>query len=138
MVSGEPKILIVDDQKQYLADFQVLFSEKFNIVTASTAEEALAIMPKEPIGVVISDQRMPHKTGRQFLTEIKERYPHTVRILLSGYCKMDALVEAVNKGRIWHYLTKDQSLQEIETVIRQAIEKFKSDEEIRERLESAP
>lgn len=127
MSPDNPKLLIIDDEKAYLSDFQTLFARKFNTVTASSAEEALAVLEKEEVGVVISDQRMPRKTGSQLLTIIRERWPRTVRILLTGYCDIDALAEAVNKGGIYYYLTKDRPLAEIEEVIRQAFLQFKPD-----------
>lgn len=129
-----PRVLIVDDEKEYLADFLSLFSKKFNLAAANSADEALSLMEKEPVGVVISDQRMPRKTGSQLLTEINRRYPHTVRILLTGYCEMDALVEAVNKGGIFKYVTKETPLRDLENVIREAVEKFTAEEAIRRRL----
>ncbi len=136
MPLGSPKVLIVDDEKEYLSDFLALFSRKFNLTTANSADEAIAIMEKEKVGVVISDQRMPRKSGSQLMAVINERWPETVRILLTGYCDMNALVEAVNKGGIFKYVTKETPLNEIEETIGQAVEKFTSEEKIRQRLKA--
>jgi signal transduction histidine kinase len=134
MSSDEPKVLVVDDEKKYLGDFVTLFTKKFNVLTACGGEEALAVLAKEPVGVVVSDQRMPKMTGSQLLAEVSKKYPQTVRILLTGYSDIDAVIEAVNRGEIYRYVPKDQSLKEIEVVIRQAVDKFKLEEANRQLL----
>lgn len=134
MVAEEVRILVVDDEKDYLSDFASLFSKKFNLVTATGGEEALAILQKDPVGIVISDQRMPRMTGSELLAKISRLYPQTVRILLTGYSDIEAVIEAVNKGEIYRYASKDLPLQEIEVVIRQALDKYRLEESNRQLL----
>lgn len=134
MPSDEVKVLVVDDEKDYLGDFSSLFSRKFNLITATGGEEALSVLSREPVGVIVSDQRMPKMTGSELLAEVSKRHPNTVRILLTGYSDLDAVVAAVNKGEIYRYVSKDLPLQEIEIVIRQAIDKFKLEEANRKLL----
>ena len=128
------KVLVVDDEKDYLADFLELFSKKFNIVTANSGDEALGILDKEAIAVVVSDQRMPKMGGSELLGHVAKKCPHTVRILLTGYADLDAVVEAVNKGQIYRYVPKETPLKEIEIVIQQAVEKFQLEESNRRLL----
>ena len=134
MAQTAPKILIVDDEKNYLDDFASLFSSQFSILTAPGGEEALAILKKEPIGIIVSDQRMPKMSGSQFLAEAAKLYPNTVRILLTGYSDIDAVIDAVNRGEIYRYVAKNLPLKEIEIVIRQAVEKFRIEDYNRELL----
>jgi DNA-binding NtrC family response regulator len=120
----EPKVLLVDDESDYLEDFRSLFSEKFCLVTACGGGEALAVLEREPIAVVVSDQRMPGMSGSELLAQVSRRYPQTVRILYTGYSDLDAIIDAINKGEIYRYLSKDASLKEVEIVIRQAIDQY--------------
>ena len=132
--ADEPRVLVVDDEKNYLSDFLTLFSKKFNLVTASGGQEALDLLAKEAVAVVVSDQRMPKMSGSEFLAQVSQRYPSTIRILLTGYSDIDAVVEAVNKGEIYRYVSKDTPLKEIEIVVRQAVEKFRLEETNRQLL----
>ena len=125
---GDPIVLIVDDETEYLEDFKVLFSRKFNLMTAGRCEEALEILKNNNVGVIVSDQRMPCMTGSKFLTVAAEKYPKTVRILLTGYSDKEEVDEAFNKGKIFSCLTKDMPLAEIELCIQQAVVHFKSQE----------
>lgn len=128
MILREPKVLLVDDEQEYLDDFLSLFSEKFQLLTACGGEAALRLLENEEIGVVVSDQRMPKMSGTELLAEISRRYPQTVRILYTGYSDIHAIIDAINKGEVYRYLSKDAPLKEVEIVIRQAIEHFKLQE----------
>jgi len=130
------KVLVVDDEKSYLDDFLSLFSRKFEVVTAAGGREALALLEKEPVAVIVSDQRMPGMTGSEFLSEAARLYPRQVRILLTGYSDIDAVVEAVNKGEIYRYISKDTPLKEIELVVRQGLEKYNLEEANRQLLQA--
>ncbi len=127
-------VLIVDDQKDYIEDFRLLFSKKFNILIAGGGEEALEILKKQPVAVIVSDQRMPKMQGSELLARASSLYPNTVRILLTGYADMDAVIEAINKGEIYRYISKEVPLKEIELVISQALEKYRLEESNRQLL----
>lgn len=122
MARDETPVLVVDDEQEYLDDFKTLFSQKFNILTACGAERALEILKSSPAAVVISDHRMPKMSGSELMVEISRLYPETLRILLTGYADIKALEESMSRGEIHRYVSKDVSLEELETVIRQAIE----------------
>lgn len=140
MPADKPRVLVVDDEKAYLEDFLSLFSRKsqgeYEILTAHGGEEALRLLEKTPIAVIVSDQRMPGMSGSEFLAKAAEIHPKTVRILLTGYSDIDAVVEAVNKGQIYRYVSKDTPLKELELVIRQGVEKYKMEEANRLLLEA--
>ncbi len=124
-------VLVVDDEKDYLKDFSLLYSKKFNLLTACGGEEGLKVLGSAPVGVVVSDQRMPGMSGSEFLAEVCRRKPETVRILLTGYADLEAVIDAVNRGEIYRYVSKDLPLKELEIVIRQAVEKHELEEKNR-------
>ncbi|MBC8045015.1 MAG: response regulator [Rhizobacter sp.] len=99
-------LLLVDDEPLVVQSVSLLF-EKYNVLTASSGEEALAYFARgEKIDVVISDQRMPKMTGVELLREVRRRNPSTVRILMTGYSDLDAVIESVNTGEIFRYVNK--------------------------------
>lgn len=125
-------ILYVDDEENNLISFKATFRLKYNIMIALSADEAIKILDAKPVEIIITDQRMPNMTGIEFLEKIIEKYPDPVRILLTGYADMNAVIDAVNKGKIYHYLSKPWSEQELDETIKKAYEVFKADKEIKE------
>ncbi len=100
------KVLYVDDEKPALFNFEQLFHDDFEVFTAPSAALGLEILSKHEIPVVISDQRMPQKSGIEFLAEVAQLYPDTVRILLTAYSEAEIVIDAINKGQIYQYITK--------------------------------
>jgi FixJ family two-component response regulator/GGDEF domain-containing protein len=101
------KILCVDDESSALEGYQRILHRQFEVSTAVSGAQGLAILQKwGPFAVVISDMRMPGMNGAEFLAQVRERAPETVRMLLTGYSDMKAAIDAVNKGRILQFLTK--------------------------------
>lgn len=101
------KILFVDDEVQILHSMERQLRKRFQVVTAESGQEALEIMAKEgPFAVVVSDMRMPVMDGVQLLTTIKNLYPDTVRMMLTGNADQETAIEAVNKGQIFRFLNK--------------------------------
>jgi diguanylate cyclase (GGDEF)-like protein/PAS domain S-box-containing protein len=121
----QPAMLLVDDEQNILNALRRLFRrEGYRIITASSGAEALELLAVNPVQVIISDQRMPEMSGVEFLSKVKELYPQTVRMVLSGYSDLSAVTGAINKGAIWKYISKpwdDESLvQEVRSAFRQA------------------
>jgi YesN/AraC family two-component response regulator len=101
------KLLLVDDEPNILSSLKRLFRrEGYTIYTANSGNEGLEILAENRIGVIVSDQRMPHMTGVEFFTKVKKLYPDTVRIILSGYTDLNSVTDAINKGEIYKFLTK--------------------------------
>jgi response regulator RpfG family c-di-GMP phosphodiesterase len=118
-----PKILCVDDEVNILRCLQRAFrAEPYDIVTANSGPEALEILEKENFDLIISDQRMPEMTGSKLLKEVKDRYPHIIRIMLSGYSDFDSLVQAINEGEIFRFISKPWNNNELLTIIRTIFE----------------
>ena len=115
-------VLYVDDEEGNLTAFKATFRRDFQVHVAVSAEAALTLLEQHPIHVVISDQRMPGTTGSQFLTIVREKYPRTIRMLLTGYSDIEAVVEAINKGGIYSYCTKPWDPNDLKLRIEQAYE----------------
>ena len=122
----EIRILCVDDEKNVLRAIERLFlDEDYEIITASSGKEGLEILEREPgIQLVISDYRMPEMHGVDFLKEVCERWPNTVRIVLSGYADTAAIVDAINEGQIYKFIPKPWNDDELKVTIANAIERY--------------
>lgn len=100
-------LLVVDDEEGILQALRrMLRRDGYTIHLAGSGEEGLRILEHEPIGVIISDQRMPSMTGAEFLSKVKETYPDTIRMVLSGYTDLNTVTDAINRGAIYKFLTK--------------------------------
>ena len=116
------KVLFVDDQPNVIEGLKrVLRKEPYEILSASSAAEALDIMSQQPIDVVVSDEKMPGMSGSEFLFLVSQKYPDTVRMLLTGQASLDATIRAINQGEIYHCFTKPCNEADIATTIRQAL-----------------
>lgn len=118
-------ILYVDDEENNLISFKATFRIKYNISTAISGEEAKKVLAAKPIDIIITDQRMPNMTGVEFLESIIHDFPEPMRILLTGYADMNAVIEAINKGKIFHYLTKPWNEEELDMTIQRAYDVYR-------------
>ncbi|MBN1990021.1 MAG: histidine kinase [Bacteroidales bacterium] len=125
-------VLFVDDEKHNLLAFKATFREHFVVYTAQSAAEALSLLAEHGVKVVISDQRMPETTGVEFLEQVQALYPDTIRILLTAYSDFDALIDAVNKGKIYYYLSKPWNTNALTLVLENAFESLGLREKNRE------
>jgi len=117
-------VLYIDDEDNNLVSFKASLRREFNIYTAISCDAAREFLDKDDLKVIVSDQRMPDKTGVEFFSEIKETHPEPIRILLTGYSDLQAVVDAINKGEVYRYLTKPWNADDIKAVINQAVELF--------------
>ena len=101
-----PTILLVDDEPHSLQAMRMALEDEFECLTAGNAEQALGVMEEEWIQVVICDQRMPGRTGVEFLAELRERWPETIRVIVTGYTDPSAMAQAINDAGIHQFLTK--------------------------------
>jgi response regulator RpfG family c-di-GMP phosphodiesterase len=116
-------VLYVDDEEQALKYFKRGFDKQFRILTATNAAQALSILedPDSGIGVVISDQRMPGKTGVELLSEVRKRWPAIVRILITAYTEIEDAVAAVNAGAVYKYINKPAEFSLLRDVLTEAL-----------------
>src|SRR6187397_388221 len=117
-------ILVVDDEQDNLDAFRFNFRKTFDILTASGGAEALQILEDKEVAVVITDQRMPRMTGVELLREVRSKTPETVGIILTAFTYVDVLVEAINLGQVYRYITKPWDAKEVRGVLQYAIERF--------------
>jgi response regulator RpfG family c-di-GMP phosphodiesterase len=118
-------LLFVDDEPNILQALERLFwEEDYTILTAASGAEGLDCLENVKIALVISDQRMPQMDGVEFLRQVKERSPDTIRLLLTGYADINATIAAINDGEVYRYLVKPWNDEELKLVVRQALEQF--------------
>lgn len=116
-------LLVIDDEVEITKSIYRQFRRKYTVHTASSGSDALELMHKHPIQVVISDQRMPGMTGVDFFSKIKTDYPDTLKLILTGYSDIEAVIDAINEGQVFRYLTKPWNQLELEMAVKEAFEK---------------
>ncbi len=109
-------LLIVDDEKEILRSLKLTFAEDHEVFTASSGAEALEILQQQDIALIITDQRMPQMTGVELLKQVIQINPQIIRIILTGYTDTAALIEAINQGHIYQYITKPWERQEFRLI----------------------
>ncbi len=116
-------VLFVDDEVNILKALQrLLRNEEMNVVCAARGQEALEILERSPAQVVVTDQRMPEMSGVDLLSQVRQRHPDVVRMMLTGYTEMDLAVDAINRGEIYRLITKPWNDDELRATIRQAFD----------------
>ena len=117
------KLLLVDDEPNLTSALvRSLDRSQFEIFTADSAQQGLMILAGNDIDVVVSDERMPGMTGSQFLTEVRKKWPHTIRMILSGQADLEAAVRAINEGEVYRFLLKPCHPKELQMTILQGLQ----------------
>jgi len=121
--NNQHTILFVDDEKNILSALErLLRSEDMTVLCASRPQEALELLDRHPVQVVVSDQRMPEMSGIDLLSRVRERHPDLVRMMLTGCTETDAVLEAIQGGAIHRLLSKPWNAAELRAAIRQAFD----------------
>lgn len=118
------KIMIVDDEPANLRTLERLFRPDYQVVTAASGQEALALLEKHDVALLISDQRMPGMTGIELMIKTVAIRPQMVKLLLTGYTDVGALIEALNSGLVYRYLTKPWNNNDLRNTVSRALEHF--------------
>lgn len=113
-------LLIVDDESEIVNSLGEMFGEHFDLHRCESGKEALEIFKEHGPKVILSDQRMPEMSGLELLQEIKEIDPSTVRILVTGYSDINVVIQALNEGLIWKYVTKPWDHQDFRELVLQS------------------
>jgi DNA-binding NtrC family response regulator len=117
------KLLLVDDEPNLTSALvRSLDRSQFEIFTADSAQQGLMILAGNDIDVVVSDERMPGMTGSQFLTEVRKKWPHTIRMILSGQADLEAAVRAINEDEVYRFLLKPCHPKELQMTILQGLQ----------------
>lgn len=121
----KPKMLVVDDEPDNLDLLYRTFRRDFNVLRAESGVMALETLAQEgEVAVIISDQRMPEMKGTEFLSKTVPQYPDTMRIILTGFTDVEDLVEAINSGQVYKYITKPWDPNELKAVVSRAAETY--------------
>ena len=121
----KPKMLVVDDEPDNLDLLYRTFRREFNVLRAESGLAALSVLAAEgEVAVIISDQRMPEMKGTEFLSRTVPEFPDTMRIILTGFTDVEDLVEAINSGQVYKYITKPWDPNELKIVVQRAAETY--------------
>lgn len=118
------KVLYIDDEIINLQAFKATFRKQFEVFTARSVDEGIQILKEQPIEVVLADQRMPGKTGVEFFESILHTHPNPVRILLTAFTDINAIIDAINKGQVYRYVTKPWSEYDLKLTIENAYQLY--------------
>ncbi|ETR70865.1 MAG: multi-sensor hybrid histidine kinase [Candidatus Magnetoglobus multicellularis str. Araruama] len=116
------RLLIVDDEINVVKTLKRTFRKDYEVFTAASADKAIEVLAKNPVHVIISDQRMPGLTGTEFFSHIRSDYPDVVRMILTGYADIEAVIESINHGNVFRYISKPWDPDEMVSIVRQAFE----------------
>lgn len=137
MIDQKIKILYVDDEIHNLNAFKANFRREFEIFIAESAKQGLELLATEQVHVIITDQRMPETTGIEFLEQVIPLYPDPIRILLTGYSDINAVIDAINKGQVYRYIQKPWNDADLRMNIHKAYEIYmlrKENKELTQKL----
>src|SRR5690348_4972272 len=118
--TNKHSILLVDDEPEILFSLRGLLRRDFEVHTAESGTEAIEVLKQQPIHVIMTDQRMPDMTGVQLLHRVAGEHPQAIRMVFTGYADIKAVIDAVNEGHIYRYITKPWDPDELLSVLRQA------------------
>lgn len=124
-------ILYVDDDKTNLRVFAATLKSSFRVLCAESGREALEVLEREEIAVLVTDQRMPSMTGVELLETTSREYPDVVRILVTAYSDLDAAIDAINRGHVSRYIRKPWTPEELRAVIGEAADVFRTRNQLR-------
>lgn len=126
-------ILVIDDEPDVVESVRDLLRLDYRVLGATRAREGIGILAQEPVDVVMTDQRMPEMTGVELLHHVRETHPDAIRLLFTGYADIRAVIDAINRGSVYRYITKPWDPDELQSIIRDAVERHDLIEE-RQRL----
>ena len=119
-----PSILIIDDEPRSIETLERILDEHFDVHTANNVEEALVVLKQEWIQVVVCDQRMPDVTGVELCSQIREAWPEIIRMIISGYTDSEDIINAINEGGIYQYISKPWHPDDVILKLKNAVELF--------------
>jgi len=126
----EERVLFVDDEQNVLSSIKrMLFDEEYEQYFASGGEEALALLKETPVSVIISDMRMPFMDGVTFLEKSRDIAPDAIRIILSGQAELVSVMQAINRGGLWRFISKPWNDNDLKCTIRNALDLFSVQQE---------
>jgi response regulator RpfG family c-di-GMP phosphodiesterase len=128
-VTHTPTVLYLDDSAPNRQAFQAAFRKEFKVLLAATAEEAMNLLAKDLVHVLIADQRMPGLPGSEVLRLVKQRHPAVRRMLVTAYADLQAIVDALNHGGVCYYIQKPWEEESVRRAVAEAFAEFQAEEE---------
>lgn len=129
------KVLYLDDEDNNLRSFKAAFRRDYEVYTANNTEDAFSILKTHKPQVIFSDQRMPVTTGVEFFNAVRQVFPDPVRILITGFTDVNDIIDAINKGHVYRYITKPWSEAEIKVAIENAYDLYHTRKQLRLKIE---
>src|SRR5438094_10347735 len=123
-MSRRHTLLVVDDEPDVVQSVQDLLRLDYRVLGATRAKEGLRILKEQEVHLVMTDQRMPEMTGVEFLSQVRGDHPEAIRLLFTGYADLKAVVDAINQGNVYRYITKPWDPDDLQLIIRQASEQY--------------
>lgn len=124
-------VLYIDDEENNLTSFKATFRRDFDVFVTTRAAEAAEILAANEIHIILADQKMPELSGAEFLELVKTEYPDPIRMLLTGYADIQAVIDAINKGQIYRYITKPWNEQELRLILENAFDYYSAKKNLR-------
>ncbi len=124
--TSKPRVLFVDDEPRILTTMRMMFRGHYDVLIADSGAQALELLKSNPIDVIVSDQRMPGMTGIELLRQARELNPNTMRILLTGYSDLNAIIGSINEGEIFRFVNKPWFDEELTTTVASAVDAAKA------------
>lgn len=122
---AKPCLLVVDDEPDLVQSVKDLLRFDYRVLGATRAGEGLALLGREDVHVVMSDQRMPEMTGVEFLKRVKDTFPDAIRLLFTAYADLNAVTDAINEGNVYRYISKPWEPDELRAVLKQAVDQHR-------------
>jgi two-component system, sensor histidine kinase and response regulator len=132
-MSTKPSILYLDDESNNLTAFVAAFRREFDITTTTSVDEAVEFLSRKKYAVILSDQKMPDISGVEFFESIRHEHPYSVRVLVTGYADMVSVIDAINKGHVYRYISKPWNIEELKLCINTCVEKYSREIELIEK-----
>src|SRR4030067_3863555 len=118
-------LLLVDDEENILNSLKRTFrKEQYRIITAQSGMEGLSVIDREKVSLVLSDHRMPGMEGVEFLNEVRQKSTDTIKMMLTGYADMQSVMNAINHGEVYRFITKPWDDEEIRLIVKDALHHY--------------
>lgn len=131
MTPEKIKVLYVDDEENNLVAFRANFRKEYEVITATSAAEALSFLETNTAQIIISDQRMPHTTGVEFLEQTVKLYPDCIRLLITGQSDIEVVIEAINRGQVSKFIQKPWDWEKLSIAIDNCVTLYRSKVELK-------
>jgi response regulator RpfG family c-di-GMP phosphodiesterase len=121
----KPCLLVVDDEPEVCNSVDHLMRHKYHVLRAHCAAEAIELMARHEVEIIMTDQRMPEVSGVEMLQKVKSRYPEAIRMLFTGYADINSVIAAINQGHVYRYLSKPWQPEELEAAVDDAAAEYR-------------